>query len=105
MKQLLKTPSNLYVWEKFDNEAEYYKISSTYNLVDNWWRDLSEKCQNVMLSEESLNDLKSNLVKLFNDTGKAVFSRRRIEGNENAIRYLISKGMLIERSNVISFVH
>lgn len=105
LKQLLKTPSNLYVWEKFDNEAEYYQISSTYNLVDNWWRDLSEKCQDVMLSEESLNDLKLQLVKLFNDTGKAIFSKRRIEGNEKAIRYLISKGMLIERSNDISFVH
>ncbi|WP_165937151.1 ATP-binding protein, partial [Streptococcus sp. KCJ4932] len=105
LKQLLKTPSNLYIWEKFDNEAEYYQISSTYNLVDNWWRDLSEKCQDVLLSEESLNDLKLQLVKLFNDTGKVVFSKRRIEGNEKAIRYLISKGMLIERSNAISFVH
>ena len=34
-----------------------------------------------------------------------MFSKRRIIGNEKALRYLISQGMLTERSNKVSFVH
>lgn len=105
LRQLLKTPSNLYIWEQINNKEEYYQITSTYNLVDKWWRDLSEKCREADLSEDDLNKLKEKLVNLFTDMGNTVFSKRRVAGNERALRYLISQGMLIERSNKISFVH
>lgn len=105
LRQLLRTPSNLYIWEQINYKEEYYQIKNTYALVDKWWRDLSEKCQEADLSEDDLNKLKEKLVNLFADTGKTVFSKRRIIGNEKALRYLISQGMLTERSNKVSFVH
>ncbi|MGT2753570.1 hypothetical protein [Streptococcus ovis] len=104
-KELLRTPSNLYIWEKISDETEYYQITSTYNLVDKWWRDLSEDCQDANISEEELNSLKATLVKQFTDTGEIVFSKRRIIGKERALRYLISQGMLMESTQKISFVH
>lgn len=105
LRQLLRTLSNLYIWEQINYKEEYYQIKNTYDLVDKWWRDLSEKCQEADLSEDDLNKLKEKLVNLFADTGKTVFSKRRIIGNEKALRYLISQGMLTERSNKVSFVH
>lgn len=105
LKQLLKTPSNLYIWEQISNEIDYYQITSTYNLVDKWWRDLSEQCQDAGVNEERLNELKEKLVNLLANTGDTVFSKRRMIRNENALRYLVSQGMLIERANKISFVH
>ncbi|WP_173253695.1 hypothetical protein [Streptococcus sp. 5346] len=105
LRQLLRTPSNLYIWEQINYKEEYYQIKNTYALVDKWWRDLSAKCQEADLSEDDLNKLKEKLVNLFADTGKTVFSKRRIIGNEKALRYLISQGMLTERSNKVSFVH
>ena len=105
LRQLLRTPSNLYIWEQINNKEEYYQITSTYNLVNKWWTDLSEKCQDANLNEHNLSDLKEKLVKLFTDTGKTVFSKRRIKVDEKALRYLISQGMLTERSNKVSFVH
>lgn len=105
LRQLLRTLSNLYIWEQINYKEEYYQIKNTYDLVDKWWRDLSEKCQEADLSEDDLNKLKERLVNLFADTGKTVFSKRRIIGNEKALRYLISQGMLTERSNKVSFVH
>lgn len=105
LKQLLRTPSNLYIWEQINNEEEYYQITSTYNLVDKWWRDLSEKCLDANLVEDNLTNLKERLVKLFSDTDETIFSKKRLIGNERALRYLISQGMLTERSNKVSFVH
>lgn len=105
LKQLLRTPSNLYIWEQINNKEEYYQITSTYNLVDKWWRDLSEKCHDANLIEDNLSDLKEKFVKLFTDTGETVFSKKRLLGNERALRYLTSQGMLTERSNKVSFVH
>lgn len=105
LKQLLRTPSNLYIWEQINNKEEYYQITSTYNLVDKWWRDLSEKCHDASLIEDNLSDLKEKFVKLFTDTGETVFSKRRLRGNERALRYLTSQGMLTEHSNKVSFVH
>ena len=105
LKQLLKTPSNLYIWEQINNKEEYYQITSTYNLVDKWWRDLSEKCHVANLIEDNLSNLKEKLVKLFSDTGETIFSKKRLPGNERALRYLISQGMLTERSNIVYFVH
>ena len=105
LKQLLRTPSNLYIWEQINNKEEYYQITSTYNLVDKWWRDLSEKCHDASLIEDNLSDLKERFVKLFTDTGETVFSKRRLLGNERALRYLTSQGMLTEHSNKVSFVH
>ena len=105
LKQLLRTPSNLYIWEQINNKEEYYQITSTYNLADKWWRDLSEKCHDASLIEDNLSDLKEKFVKLFTDTGETVFSKRRLPGNERALRYLTSQGMLTEHSNKVSFVH
>lgn len=105
LKQLLRTPSNLYIWEQINNKEEYYQITSTYNLVDKWWRDLSEKCYDANLIEDNLSDLKEKFVKLFTDTGETIFSKKRLLGNERALRYLTSQGMLTERSNKVSFVH
>lgn len=105
LKQLLRTPSNLYIWEQINNKEEYYQITSTYNLVDKWWRDLSEKCHDASLIEDNLSDLKEKFVKLFTDTGETVFSKRRLLDNERALRYLTSQGMLTEHSNKVSFVH
>ena len=105
LKQLLRTPSNLYIWEQINNKEEYYQITSTYNLVDKWWRDLSVKCHDASLIEDNLSDLKEKFVKLFTDTGETVFSKRRLLGNERALRYLTSQGMLTEHSNKVSFVH
>ena len=105
LKQLLKTPSNLYIWEQINNKEEYYQITSTYNLVDKWWRDLSEKCHVANLIEDNLSNLKEKLVKLFSDTGETIFSKKRLPGNERALRYLISQGMLTKRSNIVYFVH
>lgn len=105
LKQLLRTPSNLYIWEQINNKEEYYQITSTYNLVDKWWRDLSEKCHDANLIEDNLSDLKEKFVKLFTDTGETIFSKKRLLGNERALRYLTSQGMLTERSNKVSFVH
>lgn len=105
LKQLLRTPSNLYIWEQINNKEEYYQITSTYNLVDKWWRDLKEKCHDASLIEDNLSDLKEKFVKLFTDTGETVFSKRRLLGNERVLRYLTSQGMLTERSNKVSFVH
>lgn len=105
LQQLLKTPSNLYIWEQISDVTEYYQITSTYNLVDKWWGDLSEKCWEAGLSEDDLNNLKEQFVNLFIDTGEIVFSKRRIRGSERALRYLISQGMLMEESNKVSFSH
>ena len=105
LKQLLRTPSNLYIWEQINNKEEYYQITSTYNLVDKWWRDLSDKCHDASLIEDNLSDLKEKFVKLFTNTGETVFSKRRLPGNERALRYLTSQGMLTEHFNKVSFVH
>lgn len=105
LRQLLRTPSNLYIWEQISNESDYYQITSTYNLVDKWWRDLSANCQGAGLNESELNEFKNNLIKLFIETGSVVFSKRRIFNHERALRYLISQGLLVERKNKILFVH
>lgn len=105
LKSLLRTPSNLYIWEQIKNESDYYNITNTYNLVSSWWRDLSEHCKDSGIAENDLNTLKDNLVNLFFSTGKLVFSRRRLKGSERALNYLISQGLLMGSVSEISFVH
>ncbi|MTB97931.1 hypothetical protein [Streptococcus uberis] len=105
LKSLLLIPSNLYIWEQIENESNYYQITSTYALVNKWWRDLLVNSYEAGINENELNDLKNNLIRLFTVTGETVFSKRRIHEHERAFRFLISHGLLVERNNKISFVH
>ena len=65
LKEILRIPSNLYIWQQLDPSKVYAECSTASHLVSEWWRQLSEKCFEFGLSETDLNETKDKMVTYF----------------------------------------
>lgn len=106
LKNILKTPSNLYIWTKLNPDKEYHECYSTNHLISEWWKQLQEGCREVNLEVRDVVDIKKNLVKRLDKLGRISIIKKALGNiNENALFYLSSNGFLLVESNCISFTH
>ena len=70
LKDILRIPSNLYIWQHLDPVKEYTECSTANHLVSEWWGQLSEKCFEFGLSEADLNETKDKIVTLSEKLGR-----------------------------------
>ncbi|BBP87675.1 hypothetical protein BsIDN1_12930 [Bacillus safensis] len=43
LKEILRIPSNLYIWKQLDPGKVYAECSTASHLISEWWGQLSEK--------------------------------------------------------------
>ncbi len=105
LRELLKSPSNLYIWQHLDQKNEYNECSTTNHLVHKWWKQLSKDYFNLGYSESSLTNTKENLVDQFDKLGRICIPLNIVSSNISDLEYLSSNGFLIIQDNKISFTH
>lgn len=64
LKEILRIPSNLYIWQQLDPSKVYAECSTASHLVSEWWGQLSDKCFEFGLREDNLNQIKEKMVTL-----------------------------------------
>ena len=77
VKEVLKVPNNLYIWQQLDSKKETFDFSSTGKLISEWWQQLCQKCRSFNLRDTELNNIKMEIVNWLEKSGK-VFSQKKL---------------------------
>ncbi len=105
LRQLLKIPSNLFIFMKIKRDGDINGIYSTCDLIAKWWEQISREGIDNGFSERDLSGLKEEIVELMNQKGKISLPDFLFAGYSYSIDFLLSKSLLIKSSNMISFSH
>jgi hypothetical protein len=105
LKEILKIPSNLYIWKHLDKNREYNECSTANHLVSEWWKQLERKCFEFGLSEGDLNVTKEKIINHFDKLGRISIPLNLLSVNRSSLDFLSSNGFLVIQGNRISFAH
>lgn len=105
LKEVLKIPSNLYIWKQLDPKKKYAECSSASNLVSEWWNQISEKCSISGLDEIELNKIKSEIVSWLEKNGRIYFPLNALNISKSYIDFLASNSFFVIQGNKVSFAH
>lgn len=105
LKDLLKSPSNLYIWQRIDHGDEVREYSTTSHLVMNWWNQLIRKFVDIGLQENDLQITKEKLIEQLERLGRLYIPESLLSSNKIAIEFLHSNGFLVVQEGKISFAH
>lgn len=105
LKDLLRIPSNLFIWQRLDPNGVYGECSTTNHLISKWWYQLVEECFKLGLNEDDLNTTKEKLIEQFDKLGRIYVPLSILKVNKSALDFLNSNSFLIIQENKIFFAH
>lgn len=105
LRILLRTISNLYIWEHLDNEKSYSNLETTPQLVKEWWEQICSKSKKFQIQEKELQELKELMVSFCNNKSEITVPYTLVQGHKSCIDYLESNGIIVTTCGKTSFVH
>lgn len=105
LKNLLKIPSNLYIWQHLDKNEVYEGCLTTSHLINNWFEQICRKSKMAGLEEKAVNEAIKNIVVFLDKTGRLYIPKQISNIGEAELDYLISSEIIILQNNKLSFVH
>lgn len=105
LKDILRIPSNLFIWQQLNPDKLYSECSTASHLVSEWWSQLSEKCLEFGLSETNLNETKGKMVTWLEKHGRIFVPSSILNVNKSCLDFLSSNAFLIIQDNKVSFAH
>lgn len=105
LKNLLKIPSNLYIWQHLDKNEIYESCLTTSHLINNWFKQICRKSTTAGLQERAINEVIKRIVDFLDKTGRLYIPKQNLNIEEAELDYLISSEIIILQNNKVSFVH
>jgi hypothetical protein len=105
LKEILRIPSNLYIWQQLDPSKVYAECSTASHLVSEWWGQLSDKCFEFGLREDNLNQIKEKMVTLLEKLSRIFIPLSLLNENKSSLEFLSSNAFLVIQDNKVSFAH
>ena len=108
LKDLLRIPSNLYIWEHLDFKKDeiQYNITTTKDLIKKWFEQLQDKViESGFIKTEKIEEVKNILISDLEKSGKLYSQKRKFNSVKEGLKYLNSAGMLNIQEDKVSFFH
>lgn len=107
LKDLLHTPSSLYVWTKLDRKRNVNNIATAFDLMTEWWKEIEDQCTALGIQADAIDTCKAEIVSKMSTGGFLTLPRIIFVGRKRELDALISCGLLCttEHPEKISFVH
>ncbi|WYD51129.1 hypothetical protein LDJ93_08770 [Fusobacterium nucleatum] len=105
LKNLLRIPSNLYIWQHLDKNEIYQSCLTTSHLINNWFKQICRKSTTAGLQERAINEVIKKIVDFLDKTGRLYIPKQNLNIEEVELDYLISSEIIILQNNKVSFVH
>lgn len=106
LKNMLKVPSNLFIWKMANIGDDYKSIRNIGDLIKRWWQEIERNAIEVGFNSGELSKAKNEIVNKMNNFGKISLSTIFLKDiDSNILDYLCSKELLILSDNSISFSH
>ena len=105
LKNLLKIPSNLYIWQHLDKESSYDGCLTTSHLIDKWFEQICMKSRLCGIAEQSVSEAKTDIVNRLDKMGRLYVPKQILKIDVATLDYLISSELIVVQGNKVSFVH
>ncbi|GIO56909.1 hypothetical protein [Paenibacillus cineris] len=105
LKEILRIPSNLYIWNQLETSKEYNECSTANHLVSEWWGQLARKCFEFGLNEGDIIETKEKIISCFDELGRICVPLNILSVNRSCLDFLSSNGFLVIQDNRVSFAH
>ena len=104
-RNLLRIPSNLYIWEKLEAEQKNDNFIATHQLIREWWKQLTYTAHFNKLDSNSLDSYRNCLVKYCYDNSKLNMPSFLLNMPGDYEEFLVSSGFIVVEKNLVAFVH
>lgn len=104
-KQLLRTPSNLYIWQHLDEVHTSGDCQTTSHLIDAWYDQIRRNSDQNGVSESVVRNTLTDTVQRLDQTGRLYLPERILDVDKAGLDYLISAEMLVRDDGKIGFAH
>lgn len=105
LKELLRTPSSLYVWMQLDEDRHKQVITSAHQLLHEWWKQTLERCEQKSINTYEMDQFAHDIAERMSSRSIFVLPRRSLSAHERLIKELVSEGLLTDDPNKVTFVH
>lgn len=105
LKNMLRIPSNLFIWQQLDPTKVYEECSTASHLVSEWWGQLTYKGFEYGLRENNLIQIKDKMVTFLERTNRIFIPLPILNENKSSLEFLSSNAFLIIQDNKASFAH
>lgn len=104
-RQLLRIPSNLYIWQHLDEGETYDDCITTSHLIEKWYQQICRKSVSVGLQEKVVTETQEHIVETLDRIGRLYAPKGILNVVETGFDYLISAEMIVVNGNRVGFVH
>lgn len=104
-KKMLAIPSNMYIWQHLNDNADRLYMDTTRQLVNEWWKQIQLKAEEINLDSRYLVDKINDIVSFCYDRGRINAPNSVIQIPIKYIDFLQSSGFLYIVNEIISFTH
>ncbi len=105
VKNLIRVPASLFVWTQLDSKRKMNQLSSALDLVKSWWGQIRDSYSEKGLDVVSLDNCINSLVKDIENAASFTVPQIMYMKYSREVDYLVSGGLLIQDSSLISFAH
>lgn len=105
LKNVLRIPSNLYIWQHLDREKVYDDFSTTNELISEWWKQLLNKSSEYDVDEKSVQNARDVIVDKLDKFGKLNISIKLLNIIPRILDYLATNGFIKLINHNVSFTH
>ncbi len=107
-KNVLNVLSNLSIWQEINKVAridEINECTSTFKLIEKWWRSIKASGKSLGFEEKILEENKEVIVNTFEKSNKIEISKRRLKVDDSILEFFISQNFIVCTGAKISFTH
>lgn len=105
LKEILRVPSNLYIWQQLEPSKKNNSCITTSHLIEKWYEQLKRNCKTAGVSEKLLIETNEKIVFSMEKQGRLFVHKSVIKAEESVLDYLKSVGLISINENKVSFVH
>ena len=105
LKEILKIPSNLSIWQNLNIEEDYNNITTTGKLIEKWYKQLCDGAEKSNLKSKDVEEVKNLLINDLEKRGRLYSKEKIFNRIREGLNYLSSSGLLIIQNEKVSFFH
>lgn len=105
LRELLRTPSALFVWSQLKEQDRYGEIHTGTQLMQTWWRQLQGSCARQGLPEGETAACVEDIASRMTRNSRFSLPVRLFSGREAIVEALASGGLLTVDAHTVSFTH
>lgn len=105
LRELLRTPSALFVWSQLKEQDRYGEIHTSTQLMQTWWRKLQGSCTRQGLPEGETAACVEDIASQMTRNSRFSLPVRLFSGREAIVEALASGGLLTVDAHTVSFTH